>query len=383
MGKDRGPWGKHPGKAGGSNGKRPDYNPEQEFEKLFKDGQDKIKQMFSGGKKSGGGDDEFKPDGKSFVVLAVVALLIWLATGYYKVDVSEKGVEILLGEYNDTKSSGLQWHLPYPIEKVEIVDVTSIRTEEIGYRSSTNNSRGSIFSRNDQYKSSKGGNRSILEESLMFTGDENIADIHAEVQWIVSNPHHYLFNVRNSYGENTVKSAAESALREIIGRTAIVKANEGRSDIEHETKQLLQDVLNSYDAGIEIVRLQLLKVDPPSTVIDAYRDVQTSKADKERKINEAKAYSNDIIPRAEGQAQQIILESEGYKESTIANAKGQAQRFIDIHKQYAKAKNVTKKRIYIETMESVLENTKKIIIEDSASKSGVVPYLPLSELNKK
>ena len=307
---------------------------------------------------------------KNIFAALLVVVLIWLATGYYKVDVNEEGVEILLGSYNATKSSGLQWHMPYPLEKVKIVDVTSIRTEEIGYRTR------SRF----QYRA-KQQSPSILEEALMLTGDENIVEIHAELQWMVKNSFDYLFNFRDQYNENTVKTAAESALREVIGKSKIASIMaEGRLEVEGYTKDLLQNILDQYNTGIEIVRVQLLKADPPNKVIDAYRDVQTAKADKESLINKAKAYANEVIPRAEGEAEKIILEAEAYYSASIAEAQGKANRFLEILKEYKKAKSVTEKRIYIDTMEKIMSTTNKVIL-DNVGKSGVLPYLPLNQLN--
>jgi membrane protease subunit HflK len=261
---------------------------------------------------------------------------------------------------------GLNYHLPYPIESVMTPKVTRVNRVDVGFRSSGDSARGSI---ND-----------IKDESAMLTGDENIVDINYSVFWVIKDASKYLFNIQEPIG--TIKAVAETAMREIIARKKIqVVLTQGRAEIENEAQKIMQQILDSYNAGIEITQVQAQKSDPPAQVIDSFRDVQAAKADKERQQNEAQAYANDVIPRARGEAAKIIQEAEGYKREVVAQAEGEASRFIAIYNEYAKAKTVTQERMYLETMEKVLSGVNKIII-DKQSGSGVVPYLPLPELKK-
>ena len=216
------------------------------------------------------------------------------------------------------------------------------------------------------------------QESLMLTGDENIVDINFIVQWKIDNLKDYVFNIFNP--RETVRNVAESAVREVIGSTPIDKAiKDGRLDVEQESKKIAQNILNSYNSGVEITTLKLLRADPPMEVIDAFRDVQTAKTDQEREINRADAFSNEVIPRARGEASRIILDSEAYKKEVVERAKGEAGRFELIYAQYKNAKDITKKRLYLEAMQDILQGMEKIIIDN---KNGVVPYLPLNQFDK-
>ena len=355
------PWGAgnnsggNKGNNGGGNHKSPNNrkSPNPDFEVLL----DKYKKNFQ----------NFSPDFKSFrgIILALLGLLfLWLLTGIYTVQPDQQALILRFGKYDRTMGPGLHYRLPAPIEKLLKVRVTKINAIEVGYQS--------LGKSNINYRT---------EESLMLTGDENIVDINFEVQWKIKDAYNFLFNIRDYKEGATVKSAAESAMREVIGKTkiALVLA-EGRDQVEQETKILLQDILDSYKAGIEIVRLQLLKVDPPAQVIDAFRDVQTAKLDKERAINQAQAYRMGIIPKARGEAQKVLEQAKGYQEQTIAEATGKAERFKKIYFEYAKAPIVTRKRLYIEAMEEVFANANVTIIDSKASNTGVVPYLPLKQL---
>jgi len=317
-------------------------------------------------KKYKGNFKNMSPDfntGRGIFLGFLAFVLLWLLTGFYTVQSDEQA---LVGKYDRTTGPGLHYHLPRPVERKMAVKVTKINAIEVGYRT-----RGSNVS-------------SRTEESLMLTGDENIVDINFEVQWRVKDAYNYLFNVRDSFDGNTVRSASESAMRAVIGKTDIAVAlAEGRSQIEEESKTLLQEILDSYKSGVEIVRLQLLKVDPPSQVIDAFRDVQTAKLDKERAINQAESYRNDIIPKARGDAQKNIEEALAYKKEVVADAKGKSERFLKVFREYNLAKDVTRKRLYIETMQEVLGSANVTIIDGNASKTGVMPYLPLNETAKK
>ncbi|MGH6943891.1 MAG: FtsH protease activity modulator HflK, partial [Geminicoccaceae bacterium] len=227
-----------------------------------------------------------------------------------------------------------------------------------------------------------GSNREVPSESLMLTGDENIVDINFVLLWVIKDAGKFLFNIRDP--EETVKAVAESVMREIVGKTPIAEATtEARASIEAAAREQSQKILDSYGAGILVTQVELQKVDPPQEVIDAFRDVQRAQADRERLQNEAEAYANDILPRARGDAERLLQEAQAYRQEAVARAQGDAQRFISVYEQYAKARDVTVKRIYLETMEEVLRNMNKVVIDPAASSSGVVPYLPLPELERR
>ncbi|MCB2081668.1 MAG: FtsH protease activity modulator HflK [Rickettsiales bacterium] len=341
--KGNGPWGKPPSQ-GGSGGNQP-----PDIEALLKKASEQFGN-FSGGKRPGMG---------SFLLIGFVLLVIWLSSGFFVVEPEEQGVVLRFGAYNRIADSGLNYHLPYPLESVEIVPVTRINRVEIG------GSNG----------------RPILQESLMLTGDENIVDVDFEVQWLVKKAPDFLFNLREQ--AETVKAVAESAMREVIGRNPITDSlTERRYEIAQEARGIMQIVLDQYQSGIEIKDVPLRDSQPPGQVIDAFRDVQTARADQERARNEAETYRNDIIPRARGEAEKIIQEAEAYKQETIARAQGEAERFLKVYEEYRKAKDVTRKRMYLETLETIYSDIEKILLDSEKGGAGVVPYLPLPELSK-
>ncbi len=343
-----GPWGRGP-RGGGGGGNQP-----PNLEELLRRGQDQFRGMMPKGVN--------RPLWLLLGLMVIVA--IWGLSGFYRVQPDEQGVVLRFGKWVRTTQPGLNYHIPYPIETVFTPKVTRENNIDIGFTTSGG-----------------GAQRDVPAESLMLTGDENIVDIDFSVVWVIKDAGKYLFNIRDP--ELTVKAVAESAMREVIGKTPIQSAlTEGRQDIEIQTKDLVQEALDEYEAGIEIRRLKLQKVDPPQEVIASFRDVQAARADQERLRNEAEAYENDILPRARGQAEKIIQGAEGYKEKVVNQAEGEGARFISIYNQYAKAKDVTRKRMYLETMQDILSGMNKIIIDKSASGSGVVPYLPLPELEK-
>ncbi|MDP6353008.1 MAG: FtsH protease activity modulator HflK, partial [Alphaproteobacteria bacterium] len=264
---------------------------------------------------------------------------------------------------------GLNYHIPYPIERIIKVPVTTVRRVEIGFRAGPEGVRG--------------GSRNIDDESLMLTGDENILDINFNVQWAVKNAAAFVFNVRNP--DQTVKDAAESAMREVIGRTPIASAlAEGREQVADQTQELLQRILDEYQTGIIITDVPMQRADPPPAVIEDYRDVQRARADRERLINEAQAFRNRVLPEANGQAAQLRAEAEAYKSQVVARAEGGAKRFVSVYDEYRLAQDVTKRRIYLETMENVFRDMNKVIIDTSSQGTGgVVPYLPLPEIQKR
>ncbi len=244
-----------------------------------------------------------------------------------------------------------------------------INRVEIGFRSAADIGRG-------------GTSRDVPEESLMLTGDENIVDINFVVLWMIKDAGQFLFNIRDP--ETTVKAVAESVMREIVGKTPIAEATtEARGRIEVNSREQMQQILDAYGAGILVTQVQLQKVDPPSEVIDAFRDVQRAQADRERAQNEAEVFANDILPRARGDAERISQEAQAYRQEVVAKAEGEASRFLAVYQAYSKARDVTTKRIYLETMEQVLRGMNKVVIDPSASASGVVPYLPLPELERR
>ncbi len=359
-GGDRGPWG---GGRGGGNGQGPSGPPRgprgtpPNLEELLRRSQDRLRRAFPGGFGTSTG----------IAVVLVIIVGLWAASGVYRVLPDELGVVLRFGAYNRTTPPGLGYHLPTPLESVLKPSVTRINRTEIGFRSSEAATRA-------------GTSRDLPQEALMLTGDENIVDINFTVFWIIKEAQSYLFNIRNP--EGTVKSAAESAMREVVGQTPIAQAlAEGRGKIEADTEHLLQGILDAYGAGIQVTQVQLAKVDPPAPVIESFRDVQRALADKERLRNEAEAYRNDIIPRARGDAVRIRQEAEAYRAEIVARSTGDADRFSAVYRAYKVAQDVTIQRLYLETMEEILKNANKIIIDKPAEgQSGVLPYLPLPNL---
>ena len=348
------PWG-----APNKNNKQPGSNNPDDMEDLAKKFQDGLKNMFGGSSKT--------PDVKKPITLFIIgAIAVWALSGFYRVDADEQGVVLRFGKYTNMTQPGLNYHLPFPIESVMTPKVSRVNRIDVGFRSSNEGSRGTIGD--------------IKEESAMLTGDENIVDINYSVFWVIKDASKYLFNIQDPIG--TIKVVAETAMREVIARKKIQTIlTQGRAEIEIEVQKIMQQILDSYNSGVDITQVQAQKSDPPAQVIDSFRDVQAAKADKERAQNEAEAYANDVIPRARGEAAKIVQEAEGYKKEVVAQAEGEASRFIAIYNEYAKAKTVTQERMYLETMEKVLSGVNKIII-DKQSGSGVVPYLSLPELKK-
>jgi len=355
-----GPWG---GGRGGGNGQGPGgpsgpgpRGPQPpNLEEILRRSQDRFRRAMPGGFNTGAG----------VAIVIVVVLALWVASGFYRVLPDEVGVVMRFGAYNRTSQPGLGWHLPAPIESVYTPSVTRVNRTEIGYRSN---------------EGRQGSTRQVQEEALMLTGDENIVDINFSVFWVIKDAQRYLFNIRDP--EMTVKSAAESAMREVIGETPIAEAlAQGRGKIETETLKLLQLLLDEYNAGIAINAVQLQRVDPPDPVIDAFRDVQRAIADQARLRNEADSYRNSVLPQARGDAVRIRQEAEAYRQQVVNGAQGDAARFTQVYQAFKAAKDVTAQRLYLETMEQILKNSKKIIIDKSAEgQGGVVPYLALPSL---
>jgi modulator of FtsH protease HflK len=347
----RGPWGSGPQPPGGQ---RP-----PDFEEFLRKSQDRLRSLLPGNFGGGG-----------VALIAVVLLALWAASGVYKVEPDELGVVLRFGKFVYEVQPGLNYHLPYPIETAMTPPALRVNKMDIGMRPVEDMRRGTSV-------------RELPEESLMLTGDENIVDVEFSVLWRVK-PNavaDYLFNVQNP--EGTVKAVAESAMREVVGRSNIQPVITGaRETIATEVQDVMQKTLDGYKAGILIQQVQLQKADYPTQVIDAFRDVQAARSDLERVQNEAQTYANKVVPEARGRAAKILQDAQAYREQTVADAKGQTSRFLQIYEQYKKAPDVTRQRMYLETMESIFAGADKTIIDTGPQGSGVVPYLPLSELSK-
>jgi modulator of FtsH protease HflK len=347
----KGPWGQGPQSVG----PRP-----PDLEDLLRRGQDKMQQLLPGGHLSGMG----------IALILVGALAIWGLSGFFRVQSEELGVVLRFGKHVRTVQPGLNYHLPYPIETVQLPKALRVNTISIGMTLIEDAARRGRTMRD------------VPEESLMLTGDENIVDVDFTVLWRIKpdGVGNFLFNIQNP--EGTVKAVAESAMREVIGRSQIQPILTGaRNTIEQGVQELMQKTLDAYGSGVLITQVQMQKVDPPAQVIDAFRDVQAARADLERLQNEAQTYANRVVPDARGRAAQILQVAEGYKEQAIAEAKGQSARFTKVFDEYNKAKDVTRQRIYLETMERILGSSQKLIYDGGASGSNIVPYLPLNELS--
>jgi membrane protease subunit HflK len=305
-------------------------------------------------------------------MIALAGIVIWALSGVFRVQADEHGVVLRFGKVDRVVLPGLSYHWPYPIEQVLTPKVTRINRVDIGMRLAPDARSVAI-------------GRVVPEEGLMLTGDENIVDINFSVFWRVSpeasGTTDYLFNVRNQ--EATVRAVAESAMREVIGRSLLQPVlTEGRQIAETGVHELMQATLDLYGAGVQITQVQLQKADPPQQVIDAFRDVQAARADAERLQNQAQAYANRVVPEARGRVAQITQSAEAYREQAVVEAKGEAARFLKVYDEYVKAPAVTQRRLHIETMERMFTGKDKIIIDADVNGAGVVPYLPLDELSR-
>ncbi|NMM38654.1 MAG: FtsH protease activity modulator HflK [Glaciimonas sp.] len=309
--------------------------------------------------------------GKGLALLVMLIAIAWVLSGIYKVQPDEQGVVLRFGKWVETTESGLHYHLPYPFDTVLFPKVTQINQLQLGRQSDgTPSNSGAAVINSDSH------------EKQMLTGDENIVEADCVVFWRIKDAGQYLFKVKNP--EFAVKIAAESALREVIGRTPIQAAmSDKRQQIADETKSLLQQLLDSEQSGILITQVQLQRVDPPIAVIDAFNDVQRARADQERARNEAEAYHNDILPRARGEASHINQDAEAYKTQAVNLADGEAKSFLSVYQSYTQAKDVTEWRLYLQSVDAVLKKASKVIIDSSGKgMSAVVPYMPLSEKEK-
>ena len=315
---------------------------------------------------------KFKIGGpRNISILIIVAVIIWLATGFYRVEPDEQGIELLFGKWNQvTTEPGLHYFFPTPFGKTMTPKVESIRKINVGYRSAS-----------ELGFSSNSSDRNVLEESLMLTGDQNIVDVNFTVLYKVKDAGKFLFKLRNP--ETTVKDMSESVMREVVGQRDLeFLLTGGRQEVEQVVRSDLQDILDEYESGILVQSIQLQSVNPPALVIDAFDEVQRARQDKEKLVNEANSYMNKIVPNARGDAAKLVQEATAYKEQVIKQAEGVAQNFIDVYNSYKETKYVTRQRIYLETLTEVLEGPNKIILDSTGEGQGVVPYLPINELIK-
>ncbi len=349
------------GNQGGNGNKGGNQGP-PDLEDLWRDFNRRLSGMFGGksGNNGAGGD---RPPvtprqfGGGMGVVAGLILIVWLASGLYIVDASQRGVVLRFGKLHETTEPGLQWRLPYPIDSHELVNLTGVRTVEVGYRGAERNK--------------------VLNEALMLTDDENIINIQFAVQYILKDPVAYLF--KNRLPEDTVVHAAETAMREVVGKSKMdFVLYEGREQIAVDAQRIMQQILDRYQSGIQISRLTLQNAQPPEQVQAAFDDAVKAGQDLERQKNEGQAYANDVIPKARGTASRLMEESNGYKERIIATAQGDASRFKQILAEYVKSPEVTRQRMYIDTMQQVMMNTSKVLLD--AKSGNNLLYLPLDKL---
>jgi modulator of FtsH protease HflK len=355
--KSGGPWGSGPKGPWGA-GPQPTGPKPPDLEDLLRRAQERLRQLLPGGHLSSMG----------IVLILIGAIAIWGMSGFFRVQSEELGVVLRFGKHVRTVQPGLNYHLPYPIESVLLPKALRVSTLNIGLTLAQDPARNTSTMRD------------VPEESLMLTGDENIVDVDFTVLWRIKpdGVGNFLFNIQNP--EGTVKAVAESAMREVIGRSEIQPILTGaRTLTESTVQELMQKTLDNYGSGISVQQVQMQKVDPPAQVIDAFRDVQAAQADLQRLRNEAETYANRVVPDAKGRAAQILQVAEGYKQQAVAEAKGQSARFLKVYDEYKKAPDVTRQRIYLETMERILGGSEKLVYDGGGSQS-IVPYLPLSEL---
>ena len=347
---DKDPWGQR---------RRGEKAP-PDLDEIVRNLQRKLSGLF-GGRGGGDGGPGFGRAGGfgAGLIIAVIAIL-WSLTGFYIVNQGERGVVLRFGKLAEITEAGLRWHLPYPIEGVEKVNVEKVNPIEIGYRST----------------SRSGARTKVEKEALMLTEDENIIDIEFAVQYIVKDAAEYLFNVRDPDG--TVKQATESAVREIVGRSNLDYVFENRADISTQTRELLQRILDEYKTGIYIRTVEMQEAQPPAEVKAAFDDAVKAREDRERLKNEAEAYANDVIPKARGSAARLVQEAEGYKAKVLGQAEGDARRFVQVAGAYAKAPAVTRERLYIEALEQVLANSTKVFVDQKSGNQ--ILYLPLDRI---
>jgi membrane protease subunit HflK len=352
------------GNQGGGGNKNAGGPPD--LDELWKNVNRRLNEIF--GKKSGGGGGdepprvgggfqrEFKIPGGAGLLIGL-AVVVWLASGFYIIDAGERGVVLRFGKFAETTMPGPRWHLPYPVETVEVVNVEQVRTVEVGYKNNVKSK--------------------VLNEALMLTDDENIVDLQFSVQYLLKDPEDYLF--ANRHPDEAVKHAAETAMREIVGKSKMdYVLYEGRADIAARATKLMQDILDRYKTGIQISKLNMQNAQPPEQVQAAFDDAVKAGQDRERFKNEGQSYANDVIPKARGIASRLLEEAQGYKERVVAQSEGEASRFKQVLVEYSKSPQVTRERLYQDTMQQVLSNTTKVMVDDK--QGGNLLYLPLDKL---
>lgn len=345
----------------GNSGNRNKNSGPPDLDEIWRRINQRLNALFGGkGGSGGGGSPSVMPGGGNLVgLLAGALVLLWVASGFYIVDTGQRGIVLRFGQYIDTTEPGPRWHLPWPVESREIVNVDQVRTVEIGYRNNVKTK--------------------VLKESLMLTDDENIIDLQFAVQYILKDPKDFLFVNRSP--EDSALQIAETAMREIVGKNKMdFVLYEGRAEIAALAKKLMQDIHDRHKTGISISQVTLQNIQPPEQVQAAFDDAVKAGQDRERLKNEAEAYSNDIVPRARGLASRLKEDAEGYKLSVIANAEGEASRFVQIFTEYQKAPQVTRQRIYLDTMQAVMNNTSKVVVDQKGGNSLL--YLPLDKLQQ-
>ncbi len=387
--KNQGPWGQGPGGNGGGGNKGGGGQP-PDLEELLRRSKDRFKNVLP----PGGGTGLGGIGGKGIAALVMLAVLGWLATGFYTVRTNEVALQLLFGRFVGKTTEGLNYNWPYPIGGVIKVPVTDVKNIEVGQSMQT------------------GRGQQLATDSLMLTSDANIVDIAFSIQWRISPtaPENYVFNIQTP--DNTIKAVAESAIREVVGRrdlprvlpsqpvaaqgapgapaptpvpgTPAASAASAQTEIQDEVQRAIQKVLDEYRAGVVIDRVNITRIAPPQEVLAAFRDVQAAAQDQERLRNEAQTYAGRVVPEARGQAERLQQEAQAYRERTVAEAQGAASRFRAVFEEYQKAPDVTRERIYLETMERVFGGMDKIILDNNANGGqGAVPYLPLNELTRR
>mgnify|MGYP000645621909 FL=1 len=343
----------------GNNGNKKNSGP-PDLDELWRKFNQRLSGMFGGkGDAPSPGGNGFAGGGNLLGILVGIAVLVWLASGFYIVDTGQRGVVLRFGKYVETTEPGPRWHLPWPIESRETVNVDQVRTVEVGYRNTVRNK--------------------ALKESLMLTDDENIIDLQFAVQYILKDPKEFLFVNRDP--EDSVLQVAETAMREIVGKNKMdFVLYEGRAEIAARARTLMQQILDRYNTGISISQVTLQNIQPPEEVQAAFDDAVKAGQDRERLKNEAQAYANNVIPSAQGVAARLIQEAEGYRQAVMANAQGEASRFSQIYTEYSKAPQVTRQRMYLDTMQTVMNNTSKVLIDQKAGNNLL--YLPLDKLQQ-
>jgi len=345
-------------------GNRPNQQPD--LDEVVKRLQEKFSKIFGGGKGGAGGPGDLGGLGKGVVIGGlVVLLLLWFGSGTYMVGADEEAVVLRFGQNIGIKGPGLNWHLPYPVESVEKVPVTRVERLEIGFRTTAEGRQ----------------NRKVQQEALMLTRDENIVDVSFTVQYKIKDVGDYLFRI--THPTTTVRDAAESAIREVIGRTMIDDVlTTKKAEVEVEVETLIQSILDGYNSGILVTTVKLQDVQPPERVIKEFKDVASAREDRERTKNEAQAYANDITPKARGEAKKMVLDAEAYEKQVVDRATGEARGFNSVLAAYRKAPEVTRKRLYLDAMQEVLSKTDKVIVDKSVAER-VLPYLPLDRIRGK